>query len=373
MCILEPCGAAIKNAASLPAKEGTIFQVRNYVIKRILLSFVILFCVTFIIYVMMRSLPSSFAENMAMQLSQAPGAKPYQEWLDQLNAAYGLDKGILPGFMTWLSSAVHGQFGDSWKWNVPVVQKFQEVIGLSVVMGGISFVVSMIIAVPLGILAATKQYSRTDYVITAVALVGISLPSFFFATLLKLLFSVKLGWFDLYGLVGRDYAQLSSWGQFCDRANHLVLPIVTLVIVSVGSLMRYTRTNMLEVLNSDYIRTARAKGLREMAIVRKHALKNALIPVITMIGGQVSMVIGGNVIIESIFNIPGLGSLMVTGINNRDYPTIMGITLVIAIFVCCMNLLVDLAYAAIDPRIKAQFSGGNKRRKKAAKTEEVKA
>lgn len=142
MCILEQCGAAIKNAASLPAKEGTIFQVRNYVIKRILLSFVILFCVTFIIYVMMRSLPSSFAENMAMQLSQAPGAKPYQEWLDQLNAAYGLDKGILPGFMTWLSSAVHGQFGDSWKWNVPVVQKFQEVIGLSVVMGGISFVVS---------------------------------------------------------------------------------------------------------------------------------------------------------------------------------------------------------------------------------------
>ena len=212
MCILEPCGAAIKNAASLPAKEGTIFQVRNYVIKRILLSFVILFCVTFIIYVMMRSLPSSFAENMAMQLSQAPGAKPYQEWLDQLNAAYGLDKGILPGFMTWLSSAVHGQFGDSWKWNVPVVQKFQEVIGLSVVMGGISFVLSMIIAVPLGILAATKQYSRTDYVITAVALVGISLPSFFFATLLKLLFSVKLGWFDLYGLVGRDYAQLRLVG-----------------------------------------------------------------------------------------------------------------------------------------------------------------
>ena len=120
-------------------------------------------------------------------------------------------------------------------------------------MGGISFVVSMIIAVPLGILAATKQYSRTDYVITAVALVGISLPSFFFATLLKLLFSVKLGWFDLYGLVGRDYAQLSSWGQFCDRANHLVLPIVTLVIVSIGSTMRYTRTNMLEVLKADYI------------------------------------------------------------------------------------------------------------------------
>ena len=128
---------------------------RNYIIKRVAQSVLILFCVMFIIYALIRCLPSSFAENMAMQLSQAPGAKPYQEWLDQLNAAYGLDKGILPGFMTWLSSAVHGQFGDSWKWNVPVVQKFQEVIGLSVVMGGISFVVSLIIAVPLGILAAT--------------------------------------------------------------------------------------------------------------------------------------------------------------------------------------------------------------------------
>ena len=352
MCILEPCGAAIKNAASLPAKEGTIFQVRNYVIKRILLSFVILFCVTFIIYVMMRSLPSSFAENMAMQLSQAPGAKPYQEWLDQLNAAYGLDKGILPGFMTWLSSAVHGQFGDSWKWNVPVVQKFQEVIGLSVVMGGISFVVSMIIAVPLGILAATKQYSRTDYVITAVALVGISLPSFFFATLLKLLFSVKLGWFDLYGLVGRDYAQLSSWGQFCDRANHLVLPIVTLVIVSIGSTMRYTRTNMLEVLNADYIRTARAKGVPGFKVIFGHALKNSLIPVITYFGPMLAYIVTGSIVVEQIFAVPGIGRAFVNSITGRDYPLIMGTTIILACLIIIMNLVSDLLYKIVDPRIE---------------------
>lgn len=346
---------------------------RKFIIKRIIMSIFILFFVAFIIYALLRCLPSSYVENMAQQLSMAPGAKSYEEWIAQLNAQYGLDKNIVLGFFTWLGDAVRGNFGDSWKYTVPVLQKFNDVIWVSFIMGAISLVLELIIAIPLGVVAATKQYSRADYAITAGALVGISLPTFFFATLLKLLFSVKLGWFDLYGLVGRDYAQLSAAGQFLDKAHHLVLPIVTLVIVSVGSLMRYTRTNMLEVLNSDYIRTARAKGLREMAIVRKHALKNALIPVITMIGGQVSMVIGGNVIIESIFNIPGLGSLMVTGINNRDYPTIMGITLVIAIFVCCMNLLVDLAYAAIDPRIKAQFSGGNKRRKKPAKTEEVKA
>ena len=352
MCILEPCSAAIKNAASLPAKEGTIFQVRNYVIKRILLSFVILFCVTFIIYVMMRSLPSSFAENMAMQLSQAPGAKPYQEWLDQLNAAYGLDKGILPGFMTWLSSAVRGQFGDSWKWNVPVVQKFQEVIGLSVVMGGISFVVSMIIAVPLGILAATKQYSRTDYVITAVALVGISLPSFFFATLLKLLFSVKLGWFDLYGLVGRDYAQLSSWGQFCDRANHLVLPIITLVIVSIGSTMRYTRTNMLEVLNADFIRTARAKGLSERKVIYHHAFRNTLIPLVTIIGGSLPGLFSGALITETLYSIPGIGYISYQSMVGGDIPFSMFYLVFMAVLTLLGNLISDILYAVVDPRVR---------------------
>ena len=352
MCILEPCGAAIKNAASLPAKEGTIFQVRNYVIKRILLSFVILFCVTFIIYVMMRSLPSSFAENMAMQLSQAPGAKPYQEWLDQLNAAYGLDKGILPGFMTWLSSAVRGQFGDSWKWNVPVVQKFQEVIGLSVVMGGISFVVSMIIAVPLGILAATKQYSRTDYVITAVALVGISLPSFFFATLLKLLFSVKLGLFDLYGLVGRDYAQLSAAGQFLDKAHHLVLPIVTLVIVSIGSTMRYTRTNMLEVLNADYIRTARAKGLSEHVVIYKHAFRNTLIPLVTIIGGSLPGLFSGALITETLFSIPGIGYISYQSMVGGDIPFSMFYLVFMAVLTLLGNLISDILYAVVDPRVR---------------------
>ena len=164
---------------------------RNYIIKRIAQSVLILFCVMFIIYALIRSLPSSFAETMAMQLAQAPGAKPYEEWLAQLNAAYGLDLDIIPGFFTWLSKAVVGNFGDSWKWNVPATQKFTEVIGLSVIMGGISFVLSIVIAVPLGVLAATKQYSKTDYVISVLALAGISLPTFFFASLLKLVFSVS--------------------------------------------------------------------------------------------------------------------------------------------------------------------------------------
>jgi peptide/nickel transport system permease protein len=234
---------------------------RKFIIKRLFISVFILLCATFVIYALMRCLPASYVENMAMQLAAAPGAKPYSEWLDQLNAAYGLDKGIVAGYFVWAKDAIRGQFGDSWKYTVPVVQKFSEVIWLSFIMALIAFVLEILIAITLGIIAATKQYSRTDYAITAIALIGISLPTFFFATLLKLAFSVKLGWFDLYGLVGRDYAQLDALGQFLDKANHLVLPITILVIVSIGSLMRYTRTNMLEVLNADYIRTARAKGL----------------------------------------------------------------------------------------------------------------
>ena len=329
---------------------------RNYIIKRIAQSVLILFCVMFIIYALIRCLPSSFAETMAMQLAQAPGAKPYEEWLAQLNAAYGLDLDIIPGFFTWLSKAIVGNFGDSWKWNVPATQKFTEVIGLSVIMGGISFVLSIIIAVPLGILAATKQYSRTDYVITAAALVGISLPTFFFATLLKLLFSVKLGWFDLYGLVGRDYAQLDAWGQFCDKANHLVLPIVTLVIVSIGGYMRYTRTNMLEVLNADYIRTARAKGVPERTVIWKHVLKNALLPVVTQVGLSLGTLICGAVVAEKMFSIPGIGSLIVDRINFKDEPVIIAGTILIAVCFTLVMLVVDIAYAFIDPRIRAKYS-----------------
>ena len=325
---------------------------RNYIIKRIAQSVLILFCVMFIIYALIRSLPSSFAETMAMQLAQAPGAKPYEEWLAQLNAAYGLDLDIIPGFFTWLSKAVVGNFGDSWKWNVPATQKFTEVIGLSVIMGGISFVLSIVIAVPLGVLAATKQYSRTDYVITAAALVGISLPTFFFATLLKLLFSVKLGWFDLYGLVGRDYAQLDAWGQFCDKANHLVLPIATLVIVSIGGYMRYTRTNMLEVLNADYIRTARAKGVSSVKILFKHALRNAILPVVTYVGPMLAGLMTGSFVVEKIFSIPGLGRDFVSAITNRDYMMIMGTTILLAALVIVANVIVDILYKIIDPRIK---------------------
>lgn len=325
---------------------------RKFIVKRLMLSVLILFCVTFIIYALMRSLPGSFVENMAMSLSQAPGAKSFDEWMEQLNAAYGLDKTIVPGYFTWLSDAIRGNFGDSWKYTIPVTQKFQEVIWLSFVMGAIAFVLELIIAIPLGIVAATKQYSRTDYLITAGALVGISLPTFFFATLLKLVFSVKLGWFDLYGLVGRNYAQLDPMGQFLDKANHLVLPIVTLVIISIGSLMRYTRTNMLEVLNADYIRTARAKGLSERKVIYHHAFRNTLIPLVTIIGGSLPGLFSGALITETLFSIPGIGFTSYQAMVAGDIPFSMFYMTFLAILTLVGNLISDILYAVVDPRVR---------------------
>ena len=325
---------------------------RKYIFKRILISILILFCVSFIVYGVLRCLPSSFVETQAMQLAQAPGAKPYEEWLEQLNASYGLDQNIVPGFFTWLGQALQGKFGDSWKWTVPVLDKFREVIGLSFVMGGIAFILEILIAIPLGVIAATKQYSRADYLITAGALVGISLPTFFFATILKLVFSVKLGWFDLFGLVGRDYAQLDAWGQFLDKAHHLVLPIATLVIVSIGGLMRYTRTNMLEVLNSDYIRTARAKGLSEKKVIYHHAFRNTLIPLVTIIGGSLPSLFSGALITETLFSIPGIGYTSYQSLVIGDIPFSMFYLTFMAVLTLAGNLISDILYGLVDPRVR---------------------
>lgn len=325
---------------------------RKYIIKRLLLSVMILFCVSFIIYTILRCLPSSYVEHTAIQLSQAPGAKPYEEWLEQLNASYGMDKGILPGYLTWLSGAVRGQFGDSWKYTVPVLEKFNEVIWLSFIMGAIAFILELIIAIPLGVIAATKQYSRIDYAVTAGALVGISLPTFFFATILKLIFSVNLGWFDLYGLVGRDYAKLDAMGRLLDMGNHLVLPIATLVIVSVGSLMRYTRTNMLEVLNADYIRTARAKGLSEKKVIYQHAFRNTLIPLVTIIGGSLPGLFSGALITETLFMIPGIGYTSYEAMRIGDIPFSMFYMTFLAVLTLASNLISDIMYAVVDPRVR---------------------
>lgn len=325
---------------------------RKFVAKRLGISVIILLFVIFIIYVLMRCMPASYVETMAIQLSQAPGSKPYEEWVEQLNAQYGLDVNIVKGYFIQLKNIFTLNFGDSWKYTVPVLEKFNDVVWLSFVVGAIALVLELIIAIPLGIIAATKQYSKTDYTITAVALMGISLPTFFFATLLKLVFSVKLGWFDLFGLVSREHQNLSQWGQLLDKAHHLVLPIVTLVVISIGSLMRYTRTNMLEVLNADYIRTARAKGLSERKVVYHHAFRNTLIPLVTIVGGSLPSLFSGALITETLYAIPGIGYTSYQAMVAGDIPFSMFYLTFMAVLTLLGNLISDVLYGVVDPRVR---------------------
>ncbi|WP_448973685.1 ABC transporter permease [Oribacterium sp.] len=325
---------------------------KKYIIKRLLWSVVILFIVAFLLYILMRSLPTSYLEQIARQKSQQPGSKSFEEWMQQLEATYGMDKGIVPGFFAWLGKALRGNFGDSWKYTVPVTQKFKEVVGISFIMSFVVMVLEFAISVPLGIIAATKQYSWQDNVISIVALAGISLPTFFTASLLKLVFSVKLQWFDLGGLVGRNYDILSPGGKKMDIALHLVLPILTLLIASIGAYMRYIRTNMLEVLNSDYIRTARAKGLSEGRVIYHHAFRNTLITLVTIWGTSLPGLFSGAMITEQLFSIPGIGYTSYQAMISGDIPFSMFYLVFIAVLTLIGNLLTDILYAVVDPRVR---------------------
>lgn len=325
----------------------------KYTVKRLLYSALILFFVMFLIYVLMYNMPMGFIETKARELASRPGAsKSYSEWLADLNAQYGMDKGIVQGYFTWLKSAVRGEWGESWSWTVPVTQKFHDTVWYSFALGLVSFILEILIAIPLGIAAARKQYSFTDYFTTVVSMVCISMPTFFLATILKYVFSVKLGWFELTGMQGRNYQYLSDFGKFLDVAKHFVLPAITITIISIGGLMRYTRTNMLEVLNADYIRTARAKGVPEKVVINKHAFRNTLIPLITTLGGSLPSLFSGALITETLFGIRGIGYASYYSMTQADIPFTMFYLAFISILTLLGNLISDLLYAVVDPRVR---------------------
>lgn len=324
----------------------------EFLIKRILLCILILFFVMFIVYTLMYCLPTSYIETMARELATKPGSKSASQWLEELTAQYGFDKGVVGGYFQWLSTALRGDFGDSWQWTLPVVEVFKISIGYSFWLGLVAMLIQVAIAIPLGVAAARKQYSATDYTVTVIALIGMSMPTFFTATLLKLVFGVHLRWFNISGMQGRNYHLLGPTGQFFDVCKHFVLPAATLVIVGIGSLMRYTRTNMLEVLNSDYIRTARAKGLSEKRVINHHAFRNTLIPLITILGGSLPGLFSGALITETLFAIRGIGYNSYHSMVAGDIPFTMFYLAFISILTLLGNLISDVLYAVVDPRVR---------------------
>jgi len=326
---------------------------RNFIIRRVALGIFITFFGAMVVYAIIRSLPSSYVETVARERASNPlSTKTYQEWLDQLNEVYKLDVGIIPGYFGWLGNAIKGDFGESWHYGIPVTEKFNQVVWYSVIINIITFFVQMFIAIPLGITAARNQYSKTDYAISIFALAGISLPTFFLATILKYVFSIKLGWFDLYGLTGRYFSTMTPWQQFWDMAYHMVLPVVTLTMLSIGGLMRYTRTNMLEVLNSDYIRTARAKGLPENTVINKHAFRNTLIPLVSYMSFLLPSMFSGALITETLYQIPGIGYISYQAMVRGDIPFAMFYTTFLLILTQISLILADIMYAVVDPRVR---------------------
>ena len=327
----------------------------KFIVRRTALALVIIFFGAFIIYGVMRCLPTSFVESMARQRAAASssiGGKSYQEWLAELNEAYHMNDNVVMGYLNWLGGVLKGDFGVSWKYGIPVTQKFSQVIWYSVVLNTITLILEVLICIPLGIQAARHQYSGFDYGITVFAMLCISLPTFFLATLLKFAFSVKLNWFDLYGIVGRYHEQLSASGKIWDMVSHMVLHTLTLTMLSVGGLTRYTRTNMLEVLNADYIRTARAKGLSERVVINRHAFRNTLIPLVSYMSYLVPAMFSGSMITETLYQIPGIGYISYDAMVAGDLPFTMFYSVFLLALTQLSLMLADIMYAVVDPRVR---------------------
>lgn len=272
----------------------------------------------------------------------------------RLEALYGLDRPLYVQYWDWLIRLLHFDFGNSMSADArPVLTKILERLPLTVGMNVTALVLTLLIAIPVGILSACRQNSLLDRTVTVLVFLGFAMPSFWLALLLMMFFGIDLQWLPISGLTSMDYAGLSPWGKFCDLARHLTLPILVYTVGGLAGMSRYMRACMLEVLRQDYILTARAKGLSPAAIIWRHALRNALLPVITLLGLSVPGLIGGSVIIESIFALPGLGQLFYTAVMARDYTMIMGNLVLGAVLTLAGNVLADVCYGLADPRIRS--------------------
>ena len=326
----------------------------KYIVKRLGLSVLILLGVSLIIYILIRCMPISFIDDKIAAINQG-GATVPQETIDSMKALYGLEDnsfvGILKGYVNWLGGLVRFDFGTSFKYGAPVTTVIKEHMGVSFAVAMIATVFEFLIAIPLGITAATHQYSIRDYVVTILVMIGISLPSFFFGQLLKDLFAMKLGWFPPSGFVDATQS-FTGFRLILDNLYHMFIPVLTVVILSIGGRMRMTRTNMLEVLSSDYIRTARAKGLSEGKVIYKHAFRNTLIPLVTSLAGLLPSLFSGAIITEQIFDLPGIGNVAFQAMMAADIPFIMGYNMFLALLSVLGVLFSDLMYAVVDPRVK---------------------
>jgi dipeptide transport system permease protein len=331
----------------------------RFVFTRLSLVVPTLIGITLLVFVLIRLIPGDPIETMAGERGIDPAR------LAQLRRDYGFDQPVLVQYGLYLSRLVHGDLGRSIVTHEPVISEFQTLFPATIELSLCAILFALCLGLPAGIIAAVRRNSIFDHGVMGISLTGYSMPIFWWGLLLILLFSVQLGWTPVSGRIGLQYfiepvtgfllidtLLAGDVGAFRSALSHLVLPTIVLGTVPLAVIARMTRSAMLEVLGEDYIRTARAKGLPRFRVIAIHALRNALIPVVTVIGLQVGVLFTGAILTETIFSWPGVGKWLIEGINRRDYPVLQGGTLLIGAIVMSVNLLVDLAYGLINPRIR---------------------
>jgi peptide/nickel transport system permease protein len=312
----------------------------KYIVRRLLVSIPVLFGITIIDFLIMKLAPGSPLDLMKNPMIPA-------STLAIRAKALGLTDPVYIQFINWFKDILHGNLGYSMISYEPVTSLIASRIGPTLLLMTVSLILGLLIAVPIGILSATKQYSMLDYVTVTGSFLGISIPNFFLSLGLIYIFTIKLGVLPSGGMV-----TLGNSSGALDVLIHMIMPTIVLTTSVAGRNIRYVRSSMLEVLGQDYLRTARAKGLRRFIVINKHAIRNALLPIISVVGMEIPIMFGGAVIIEQIFSWPGIGQLTMSSIMSRDYPTIMGINLMVAVIVILANLITDVVYAIADPTIK---------------------
>ena len=310
----------------------------RYVVRRLLQAVVVMLGVSIVVFALVHLVPGD-------PIRTAMGTRFDQQTYELLRARHGFDEPLYVQYFTWLASAVTGDLGVSFRSGRPVTTVLLGRLPATLSLAFAAIVVALLIALPLGIVSAVRQGRASDYIATALSQVGISIPDFWMAIMFILLFSLTLGWLPATG-----YAPLSedplTW------LRHVTMPAVTLGVVSGSVITRFVRSSMLEAMSQDYTQTARAKGLAERVVVRRHVIKNALIPVVTVTGLQLAFLLGGVIVVEFIFAWPGLGQLLLIAVQSRDYTVLQGAVLLFALIFLIINLVIDLLYAWLDPRIK---------------------
>lgn len=316
-----------------------------YIVRRLLQSIVVVLLVTIMVFLLVRLLPG---DPILVYVSRDELSGPVaQETIDALRKEYGLDKSLPVQYVTWLWKVLHLDLGDSLFLNNTVINELAKAVPKSMLIGSLGLLLAILLALPAGILAAIRRGSSIDTGVTFLANIGVTIPVFWLGIIMIVVFGLWLGWLPIQGYT-------SPLTNFVEGMRKIIMPVVCLSVVPLCALTRQIRSALLEVIRQDYIRTAWSKGLSEATIIRRHALKNSLIPVITVIGMMAGVTIGGQVLIETVFNIPGMGRLAVEGLQNQDYAVVQGVVLVTAIIITTINLLVDLSYGWLDPRIRKE-------------------